>query len=185
MVWTSTEGLQIALLYRLLGPRAHLPLIRQASWLQHRKTPFPWGTVSNLQHPAPRTSACEPPSTSPWPQYHSDCPPVMEPDHAWILERGKHRIGSPNKIIRIHKSKFGHHKHSTGASTEKWVFGVGHKLGHTFLIPITDHSTETLMGVISHWIEPILPSCDCSEAYHGLDEHGNNHETINHILGCL
>jgi transposase-like protein len=93
------------------------------------------------------------------------------------LKGSSQRIGGPNKTVEIDESKFGRRKHGKG---EQWVFGgVERESGKTFLVPVQDRTADTLMALISDWIEPgTTVITDCSVAYRGLEAHGYAHETV-------
>jgi transposase-like protein len=94
------------------------------------------------------------------------------------------RIGGPNKTVEIDESKFGRRKHGKG---EQWVFGgVERESGKTFLVPVQDRTADTLMAVISDWIEPgTTVISDCSVAYRGLEAQGYTHETVHRTIGFV
>ena len=94
------------------------------------------------------------------------------------------RIGGPNKTVEIDESKFGRRKHGSG---EQWVFGgVERESGKIFLVPVQDRTANTLMAVISDWIEPgTTVISDCSAAYRGLEAHGYTHETVKRTIGFV
>jgi len=94
------------------------------------------------------------------------------------------RIGGPNKTVEIDESKFGRRKHGKG---EQWVFGgVERESGKTFLVPVQDRTADTLMAVISDWIEPgTTVISDCSVAYRGLEAYGYTHETVCRTIGFV
>ena len=94
------------------------------------------------------------------------------------------KIGGPNKTVEIDESKFGRRKNGKG---EQWVFGgVERESGKTFLVPVQDRTADTLMAVISDWIEPgTTVISDSSVAYHGLEAHGYTHETVPRTIGFV
>jgi len=94
------------------------------------------------------------------------------------------RIGGPNKTVEIDESKFGRRKDGKGA---QWVFGgVERESGKTFLVPVQDRTPDTLMTVISDWIEPgTTVISDCSVAYRDLEAHGYTHETVRRTIGFV
>jgi hypothetical protein len=88
------------------------------------------------------------------------------------------KIGGRNKTVEIEKSKFGRRKYHRGHAVKgECVFG-GVKLdsGKTFLVPVPDRTADTLMAVISAWIEPATAVIsDCWATYRDLEAHGNTH----------
>jgi len=112
-----------------------------------------------------------------WGQY---CKEVM----LEYVKGSSQRIGGPNKTVEIDESKFGRRKHGKG---EQWVFGgVERESGKTFLVPVQDRTADTLMTVISDWIEPgTTIISDCSVAYRGLEAHGYTHETVQRTIGFV
>jgi hypothetical protein len=69
------------------------------------------------------------------------------------MEDCSEKFGGPNKTVEINES--GEHKYSRGFPVKgQWVFGgVEHESGKTFVL-VLDRSANTLMAVISDWIEP-------------------------------
>ena len=112
-----------------------------------------------------------------WGQY---CKEVM----LEYVKGSSQRIGGPNKTVEIDESKFGRRKHGKG---EQWVFGgVERESGKTFLVPVEDRTADTLMDVISDWIEPgTTVISDCSLAYRGLEEYGYTHEIVHRTIGFV
>jgi transposase-like protein len=66
------------------------------------------------------------------------------------------KIGGPNKTVEMDDSKFGRRKCNRGHKVKgQWVFGdVERESGKAFLVPVPDRTADTLMAVISDWIEP-------------------------------
>ena len=98
------------------------------------------------------------------------------------------RIGGPNKTVEIDESRFGRRKDSMGRPlSEQWVFGgVERESGNIFLVPVKDRTADTLMAVISDWVEPgTTVISDCSASYHGLEAHGYTHETVKRTIGFV
>jgi transposase-like protein len=104
------------------------------------------------------------------------------------LEGCSERIGGHNKTVEIDESKFGRSKYHRGHPVKgQWVFGgVERESGKTFLVPVPDRTADTLMGVLTAWVEPgtnIIS--DCWAAYRNLEAHGYTHQTVNHSIGFV
>jgi hypothetical protein len=98
------------------------------------------------------------------------------------------KIGIPNKTVEIDESKFGRHKYHRGHPVKgQWVFGgVERESGKTFLVPVPDRIADTLVDVLTAWVEPgtnIIS--DCWEAYRNLEARGYTHQTVNHSIGFV
>jgi hypothetical protein len=59
----------------------------------------------------------------------------------------------------------------------QWVFGsVDASPGKTLLVPVPDRTADTLMAVISYWIEPgTTVISDCCGSYSNLEEQVYTH----------
>jgi hypothetical protein len=56
----------------------------------------------------------------------------------------------------------------------------------TFLVPVPDRTTETLMAVLRDWIEPgITVICNCLSAYRDIETRGHSNKTVNHTIGFV
>jgi hypothetical protein len=87
--------------------------------------------------------------------------------------RSSQKIGGPNKTVEIDDSKFGWSKINRGHKMKgQWVFGgVERESGKTFLVPVPDTIADTLMAVISDWIEPgttFISGCTSTNLYYNL-----------------
>jgi transposase-like protein len=105
-----------------------------------------------------------------------------------FLEGCSVKIGGPNKTVEIDESKFGKRKyHRVHPVKGQWVFGgVERDTGNTFLVPVKDRTTDTLMTVIRDRIEPgTTVISDCWGAYRGLGSEGYTHLTVNHSIEFL
>ena len=73
-----------------------------------------------------------------------------------FLEGSSVKIGGPNKTVEIGVSKFGRRKYHRGHPVKgKWVFGgVERDSGRTFLVPVPDRTSDTLVAIKRDWIEP-------------------------------
>jgi hypothetical protein len=73
-----------------------------------------------------------------------------------FLEGCSVKIDGPNKTVEIDESKFGKRKYHKGHPVQgQWVFGgVERETGNTFLVPVKDRNTDTIMAVIRDWMEP-------------------------------
>jgi len=61
--------------------------------------------------------------------------------------------------------------------------GVERESGETFLVPVPDRTTDTLMTIIRDWIEPgSTVISDSWAAYHDLGAQGYTHQTVNHSI---
>jgi len=92
------------------------------------------------------------------------------------------KIGGPNKTVEI-DIKFGRCKYQRGHAVKvQWVSGgVEREFGKTFLVPVPNRTADTLMAVVSAWIEPSTTVIsDCWAAYRVLEAHGYTHCTVNH-----
>jgi len=67
-----------------------------------------------------------------------------------FLEDYSVKIGGPNKIVEVDESKFGRRKYHRGHPVKfQWVFvGVECQSGETFLVPVPDRTSDTLMAII-------------------------------------
>ncbi len=95
------------------------------------------------------------------------------------------KLGGPGVIVEIDESKFGKRKYHRGHHVEgQWVFGGYERgTGRTFMVPVEDRSTDTLLPVIKEWILPgTTIYSDCWRAYNCLDTEGFQHLTVNHSL---
>jgi transposase-like protein len=102
-----------------------------------------------------------------------------------FLECCSVKIGGPKKTVEIDESKFGKRMYHRGHPVKgQWVFGgVERETGNTFLVPVKDRTTDTLMAVIRDWIEPgTTVISDCWGAYHGLGSQGYTYQTVNHSI---
>jgi hypothetical protein len=83
------------------------------------------------------------------------------------LEGCSVKIGGPNKTVEIDESKFGTRKYHRGHLLRvSGCLAVSNETGNTFLVPIKDRTTDTLMAVIRDWIEPgTTVISDCWGAY--------------------
>ena len=55
--------------------------------------------------------------------------------------------------------------------------------GRTFMVPVEDRSTETLLPIIQESIKPgTIIFSDCWRAYNWLEAEGFKHLTVNHSL---
>jgi hypothetical protein len=91
----------------------------------------------------------------------------------WITWRAALKRSAVLTTLEIDKSKFGLRKFNRGGAVKgQWVFGgIERESGNLFLVPVPDRSTDTLMAVITDWIETgTTVSSDCWAAY--LDDHG-------------
>jgi hypothetical protein len=72
-----------------------------------------------------------------------------------FLEGSSEKIGGPQKTVEIDDSKFGRRKYHRGhPSKDQWVFGgVERESSRTFLVPVPDRTADTLVAIISDWIE--------------------------------
>jgi transposase-like protein len=66
----------------------------------------------------------------------------------------------------------------------QWVFGIVERgSGRTFLVPIPDRTTDTLMTIIHARIEPVTTVIlDCWGAYRDLDCQGYMHRSVTHSI---
>jgi transposase-like protein len=63
---------------------------------------------------------------------------------------------------------------------------VERESGKTFLVPVPDRTADTLMAVISDWIEPGNTVIgDCWSAYRDIETHSYTHQTANHTIGFV
>jgi hypothetical protein len=99
----------------------------------------------------------------------------------WYVLGCSEKIGGPNKTVEI-DIKFGKCKYQRGHAVKvQWVSsGVERESGKTFLVPVPDRTADTLMVVVSAWIEPgTTVISDCWAAYRVV-VHGYTHRTVNH-----
>jgi hypothetical protein len=62
--------------------------------------------------------------------------------------------------------------------------GVERESGKTFLVP--DRTADTLIDVLTAWIEPSTDIIsDSWAAYRNLEAHGYTHQTVNHSIGFV
>jgi len=102
-----------------------------------------------------------------------------------FLEGSSVKIGGPNKNVEIDESKFGRRKYRRGHPVKgQWVFGgVERESGNTFLVPVPDRTSDTLMSIIRDWIEPgTTVISDSWAAYRNLGQQGYTHRTVNHSI---
>ena len=95
------------------------------------------------------------------------------------------KLGGPGVIVEIDESKFGKRKYHRGHHVEgQWVFGGYERgTGRTFMVPVEDRSTDTLLPIIKEWILPgTTIYSDCWRAYNCLGTEGFQHLTVNHSL---
>jgi len=95
------------------------------------------------------------------------------------------KLGDPNKIVEVDESKFGRRKYHRGHPLKsQWVFGgVERESGRTFLVPVPDRTTDTLVAIIRDWIEPGTTAIsDCWGAYRNLESQGFTHRTVKHSI---
>jgi len=91
----------------------------------------------------------------------------------------------PNTTVEIEESKFGLHKYNRGHPVKcQWVFGgVERGSGNTFLVPVLDRTTDTLMNIIRDCIEPGTTVIkDSWAAYRDLGAQGYTHRSVNHSI---
>ena len=61
--------------------------------------------------------------------------------------------------------------------------GVERESGNTFLVPVPDRTSDTLMAIIRDWIEPgTTVISDSWASYRNLDQQGYTHRTVNHSI---
>jgi len=102
-----------------------------------------------------------------------------------FLQGSSVKIGGPNKTVEIDEAKFGRRKYHRGHPVKgQWVFiGVERESGNTFLVPVPDRTSDTLMSIIRDWIEPgTTVISDSWAAYRNLDQQGYTHRTVNHSI---
>jgi transposase-like protein len=102
-----------------------------------------------------------------------------------FLEGCSVKIGGPNKTVKIDESKFGKRKYHRGHPVKgQWVFGgVERETGKTFLVPVKDRTSDTLMAITRDWVEPSTTVIsDCWGAYRGLGSQGYMNLTVNHSI---
>ena len=158
--------------------------IRHGSWFQHSNLTLAevifltYDIVRRVPaHAIQREHHFSSPTIADWGQY---CKEVM----LEYVKGSPQRLGGPNKTVEIDESKFGRRKHGKG---EQWVFGgVERESGKTFLVPVQDRTADTLMAVISDWVEPgTTVVSDYSVAYRDLEAHGYTHETVHRTIGFV
>jgi len=95
------------------------------------------------------------------------------------------KLGGPNKIVEVDESKFGRRKYHRGHLVkDHWVFGgIERESGRTFLVPVPDRTTDTLVAIIRDWIEPgTTVISDCWFVYRNLESQGFTHRTVYHSI---
>jgi transposase-like protein len=64
--------------------------------------------------------------------------------------------------------------------------GIERESGKTFLVPVPERTADTLMAVISDWVEPgTTVISDYWAAYRDLGAHGYTHHTVNHTIAFV
>lgn len=78
------------------------------------------------------------------------------------------------------------HKHDR-LPTTMWVFvGSKPRSERTFLVPVPDHSAETLLAIIKAWILPGTTIVSfCWVPYFRLGDEGFTHHAVNHSIALL
>jgi len=102
-----------------------------------------------------------------------------------FLEVCSVKIGGPNKTAEIDESMFGRRKYHRGHPIKgQWVFGgVEREFGETFLVPVPDRTSDTLMVTIRDWIEPgTMVISDSWAAYRNLGAQVYTRHTVNHSI---
>jgi hypothetical protein len=97
------------------------------------------------------------------------------------------QIGGANKTVEI-DIKIGRCKYKRGHAVKvQWVSGgVERESGKTFLVHVPDRTADTLMAVVSAWIEPgTTVGIDCWAAYRVLEAHAYVHRTVNHSIALV
>jgi transposase-like protein len=109
--------------------------------------------------------------------------PVLQGGYVCLRGGLLSKIGGRNKTVEIDESKFT----SEQAVKGQWVFGgIESESGNLFPVPVQDRSADTLMAVISDWIEPgTTVFRDCWAAYQDLEAHGYTHQTVNHTIAFV
>jgi hypothetical protein len=87
------------------------------------------------------------------------------------------KVGGPNKTVEIDESKFSKRKYNRSHPVKgQWVFGgVERESGKTFLVPVPDRTTDTLMAVIDAWIEPSTRSSVTAGVRTGISKRNVTH----------
>jgi transposase-like protein len=106
----------------------------------------------------------------------------------WNVLSSSQKIGGPNKTAEIDESKFGRRKYNRGHKVNgHWVFsGVEPESGKTFLFPVPERTSDTLMAVLLDWIEPDTTVInDCWSAYRDIETHCYTHKTVDNTVGFV
>ena len=94
-------------------------------------------------------------------------------------------IGGPGKVVEIDESAFSRRKYHRGAlRATHWVFGgIERGSNKCFFVSVKRRNKRTLWPLIFKHIAPGTKIIsDCWVVYRGLNEHGYQHETVNHSV---
>ncbi|XP_061717404.1 uncharacterized protein LOC133525162 [Cydia pomonella] len=105
--------------------------------------------------------------------------------HELQNQRVQGKIGGPNKVVQIDKSKFGKRKYNRGRQIEgHWVIGMIEDGNDDFRLevcPDNERSAEILVPLIKkHVAEGSIIHTDYWRAYMSLPDHGYIHNRVNH-----
>ena len=95
------------------------------------------------------------------------------------------KLRGPGVIVEIDESKCGKRKYYRVHHVEgQWVFGGYERgTGRTFMVPVEDRSTHTLLPIIKEWKLPETTIySDCWRAYNCPVTEGFQNLTVNHSL---
>lgn len=98
------------------------------------------------------------------------------------------KIGGEGKVVEIDESKFGRRKYHRGHRVEgQWVFGGYERgTGKVFMVPVEFRGADTLLPIISEWIEPgTTIISDWWKAYDCLENEGYQHLKVNHSVNFV
>jgi len=79
-------------------------------------------------------------------------------------QKNSEKLGGPGHIVEIGEAKIGRRKYNRGRIVEgNWIFeGIERESKKIFILPVQDHTQETLLQCIKEWILPrttIISDC--------------------------
>jgi hypothetical protein len=97
-------------------------------------------------------------------------------------------VGGLTRLWKSIKAALRGAKYNRGRlrTTTRVFGGVKRDSGSTFIVPVPDHSAETLLGIIKIWILPSTTIIsDCWGAYVHLGDEEFMHHIVNHSVGFI